>query len=109
MSTALPTTTLPTQAFFNKLMQLLPPRNDCNYHDHTPWPTTETNKVSEAPLIFHPAQFSWDGDSTVKGPPEAKVCLLLTESFLTDGFVTAGDNLLISTRIGDTDNGGLPL
>lgn len=45
--------------------------------------------------VFHPLQFSFSDASSLKGHPDAKTTLLLTESILADGFITAGDTLLV--------------
>ena len=81
--------------FYQGLLDMLPPAHDCSYHDISP--IVQVAELSGAPLVFHPTQFSWSAESTIKGAPEAKVVLALTETMLSDGFITAGDPLLVAS------------
>ena len=48
------------------------------------------------PLMMHPAVFSYDMRSSVKGPSENDTVTALADEILKDGFVTAGDPILVT-------------
>ena len=48
------------------------------------------------PLLMHPAVFSFDMQSSVKGPSENDTVVALADEILKDGFVTAGDPILVT-------------
>ena len=90
---------LPKQKdFFEWLMQALPFGKSVAYQAEYPLPEVDFERLglAEKPFLLHPAAFSWEDRSSLKGPPDSKVCLQLAEEILTDGFLTANDSVLVA-------------
>jgi hypothetical protein len=47
-------------------------------------------------LVIHPALFSYSPESSIKGPAENDVVLLMMEEILKDGFMTVHEPVLIT-------------
>ena len=82
--------------FAKDLAARLPMRQDVIYTSHLPLPVVdEEDKATQTPLALHLAMFAFHNDSSLKHHPEQHVVMLLTEEILKDGFLAAGDPLLI--------------
>eukprot|EP00959_Pyramimonas_sp_CCMP1952_P155688 3256404-Pyramimonas_sp.AAC.1 len=59
-------------AFYNNLMELLPPRQDIPYHDEKELEIIDPDGVADCttPMALHPCILSFQNISSVKGHPE---------------------------------------
>jgi hypothetical protein len=56
-------------------------------------------KVPDPPqAIFHVAMLTFDNEGSIKGNPLSATSMLLVDEFVTHGFITQGDPLLVAAR-----------
>lgn len=85
--------------FYRKLIEdVLPPREDMDYHDEKALKISDPDGVSQiaSPMAVHPSFLSFQDISSVKGHPERHVCLKITEQVVRDGFISNQDNLVVT-------------
>ena len=65
-------------------------------------PTHHPEHQDSAPGIVHLASLDFTQNCSLKGPPSLKVSLQLLEEIVTDGFVSAGEPILVTAIPKDT-------
>ena len=69
----------------------------------TQLPPQEPGQQDQAPAIVHAAALGYTQSCSLKGAPSLKVSLQLLEEIITDGFVSAGEPLLLTELHGEWD------
>ncbi len=93
-------TTALRQSFADSLWSMFPPEETTTYHWSEALPFIRDEERSSAPAFhLHVAAFGFGAHCSTKTAPEVHVAHRLAEEIVTDGFVTAGENLLVNIAL----------
>ena len=82
--------------FYDKLMKNFPVAAE--YTSTLPLPTIAPDSWQGGDcLTFHPAQMAFGDKASLKGAPDGRIAIQLCEQYLKDGFVSAGDPIMVLT------------
>ena len=82
--------------FAKYLWEEFPEKDDVVYHHDDPIPSVKEDDLgSEVPVTVHVASLGFSPDCSLKPAPGADLFSQLSAQILQDGFVTAGDPLLV--------------
>ncbi len=82
--------------FFNKLVDMFPLSEAVDYNTCASLPVVEASMLSSVlPRKLHITMLSFSDICSVKNDPESETAMLLLDEYLSDGFLTSGDALIL--------------
>jgi len=86
--------------FATTLLREFPMRDTQKYVTSLNIPAISKDELGKhTPSVFHMASFSFHEDASTKMPPGEHLTLALVDEYLTDGFLSGGEPLLLSVPL----------